>query len=218
MEASKRDPLAAITRFAAASTAIFDDLESLIRFLLMAISRSQDYVKASRGVALTPTLDTVDVRAALQIADKCIKNQHADRKVVVHVLPPDLCPFVITDQQYLLENLLCLMSNAAKYRCVCVRVRVRVCVPARLDEPPLCCLWCCPPVTAGRLSTLTLLTQPNPTLTVTAGRPSTCDLRWWMRRARCRRGGWKCPLRTTAWASRTRPKQRSSSPSRRPNA
>ena len=73
-------------------------------------SSSQDYVKASSNVALSPILDTFNVREVLNIVHKCIVNQKCGRIVNMHPLG-DVCPFLITDKHYLTENLLCLMSN-----------------------------------------------------------------------------------------------------------
>ena len=37
------------------------------------------------------------------------------RKLVVHQLPMGLCTMIISDSHWLLENVLCLVSNAIKY-------------------------------------------------------------------------------------------------------
>ena len=96
------------------STESFESLETTCKFLIMAINRSQDYVKASSNIALTPILDTVNVREVLGIVQKCIVNTKCGRIVNVHPLG-DVCAFLITDHHYLMENLLCLVSNASKY-------------------------------------------------------------------------------------------------------
>ena len=40
----------------------------------MAINRSQDYVKASSGISLTPMLETFNVKDVLGIVHKCMVN------------------------------------------------------------------------------------------------------------------------------------------------
>ena len=37
------------------------------------------------------------------------------RKLIIHPLPADLCAMIISDSHWLLENVLCLVSNAIKY-------------------------------------------------------------------------------------------------------
>ena len=98
----------------------FESLDSTCKFLVMAINRSQDYVKASSNIALTPLLDTFNLNDVLHIVQKCIVNTKCGRIVVMHPIGPSLCPYLITDRYYLTENLLCLMSNASKYRYVCL--------------------------------------------------------------------------------------------------
>ena len=74
------------------------------------LSPQQDYVKSSSNIALSPILDTFNVREVLHIVHKCIVNQKCGRIVNMHPIG-DICPFLITDKHYLMENLLCLMSN-----------------------------------------------------------------------------------------------------------
>ena len=119
------------------STESFESLETTCKFLIMAINRSQDYVKASSNIALTPILDTVNVREVLGIVQKCIVNTKCGRIVNVHPLG-DVCAFLITDHHYLTENLLCLVSNASKYsdRGAVIDVRLSLLPPPETDGKP----------------------------------------------------------------------------------
>jgi hypothetical protein len=60
----------------------------------------------------------------LHIVHKCIVNQKCGRIVNMHPIG-DMCPFLITDKHYLMENLLCLMSNGewsgGRSYCYCYR-------------------------------------------------------------------------------------------------
>ena len=55
------------------------------------------------------------LRAALAIPVDCINNLQSDTTIVVNPIPPEVCQFIITDKHWLIENILCLLSNATKY-------------------------------------------------------------------------------------------------------
>jgi CheY-like chemotaxis protein len=84
-------------------------------FMLMTINRCIDYTKASKGLMLVPKYETVDLSDALLLPLSCMRN--IQNKVSIELRPLDstLCSHVITDKQWLQENLLCLLSNAVKY-------------------------------------------------------------------------------------------------------
>ncbi len=84
-------------------------------FMLMTINRCLDYTKASKGVKLTPKLETFMLQEALELPMHCIANMQSKITVCLEPLPEDLCACVISDKQWLQENLLCLLSNALKY-------------------------------------------------------------------------------------------------------
>jgi hypothetical protein len=52
---------------------------------------------------------------ALAIPVDCINNLQSDITIVVNPIPPEVCQFIITDKHWLIENILCLLSNATKY-------------------------------------------------------------------------------------------------------
>ena len=52
---------------------------------------------------------------ALTIPVDCINNLQSDTVIVVNPIPREICQFVITDKHWLIENVLCLLSNATKY-------------------------------------------------------------------------------------------------------
>ena len=96
--------------------AIFESLWATIRFMVAAINRGQDYMKASNNVALVPANGTFEFANTLIMAYRCVRSTiPTGRHLIIHPLPTDLCPMVISDSHWFLENLLCLTSNAFKY-------------------------------------------------------------------------------------------------------
>ncbi len=84
-------------------------------FMLMAINRCIDYTKASKGMKLVPRHETVDLREVLQFPVDCMSNIQDRIGIKLDPLPEGICSHIITDKQWLQENLLCLLSNAVKY-------------------------------------------------------------------------------------------------------
>jgi light-regulated signal transduction histidine kinase (bacteriophytochrome) len=99
------------------SNVVYDHLDGMTQFLLMAINRSQDFVKAKSGVAIKPSLETIDIVRTAELVKKVIDNQDNGRQVIIHPIDAssELCPTIITDRQFFFDNLLCLVSNACKY-------------------------------------------------------------------------------------------------------
>lgn len=84
-------------------------------FMLMTINRCIDYTKASKGMKLVPKYETVDLVEALQFPIECMSNIQERIGIKLEALSSDVCTHIITDKQWLQENLLCLLSNAVKY-------------------------------------------------------------------------------------------------------
>jgi CheY-like chemotaxis protein len=84
-------------------------------FMLMSINRTMDYTKASRGLKLVPSMDTIDLLETLTLPLNCMKN--IQNRISIELLPihSAICSFIATDKQWLQENILCLLSNASKY-------------------------------------------------------------------------------------------------------
>ncbi len=105
------------------SVSLFDNLKECVAnlsdtnaFMLMTINRCIDYAKAAKGIKLTPKLETIDLWEALQMPVKCMKNVQDKVSIELLDLPIDMtCRHIITDRQWLQENVLCLLSNAIKY-------------------------------------------------------------------------------------------------------
>ena len=84
--------------------------------MVAAINRGQDYMKTSNNVALVPANGTFELAHTLFMAFRCVRSTiPTGRHLIIHPLPTDLCPMMISDSHWLLENVLCLTSNAIKY-------------------------------------------------------------------------------------------------------
>ena len=92
-----------------------DSLTSMSTFMKMSINRCLDFTKANSGMALTPMMESVELVEALSVPIICINSLQSDTKIIVDPIPDEICSFVITDKQWLMENILCLLSNAIKY-------------------------------------------------------------------------------------------------------
>jgi CheY-like chemotaxis protein/signal transduction histidine kinase len=87
-------------------------------FMLMTINRCIDYTKASRGFKLVPKYETVGLMETLRLPLDCMKNIQERIQIdlkSVELSKLDICTHIITDKQWLQENILCLLSNAVKY-------------------------------------------------------------------------------------------------------
>ncbi len=88
-------------------------------FMIMTINRCIDYNKTLFGVKLVAKLETILLRDCMQLVLNCIQSTitnrcHVDCSYLSDLLH-DGAVSMRTDKQWLLENLLCLLSNAVKY-------------------------------------------------------------------------------------------------------
>jgi signal transduction histidine kinase len=85
--------------------------------MIMTINRCIDYTKASKGLKLVPKLETVNLLDTLQLPLMCMKNVQNKIPIIMSAIPETVSAHLITDKQWLRENMLCLLSNAVKYSC-----------------------------------------------------------------------------------------------------
>lgn len=133
---------------------IFESLHSTIRLMLMAINRSQDYMKSSVKISLMPSLSTFSITTVLTQAMKCVRSHSRDRTIILHPLTAhspevDVNPFIISDPVWLAENVMCLLSNAAKYSDVGATVDLQVKVISTIELHR----WSCASVQPSNLET-----------------------------------------------------------------
>ncbi len=100
-------------------------MKSTTSFMTMTINRCLDYTKTNAGVKLVPRFDTIYLKSLLDMPIKMMRDAQSHRIITQHPLSNAICSHIITDKQWLLENLLCLLSNAVKYS---LRGEVEVCV------------------------------------------------------------------------------------------
>ena len=75
-----------------------------------------DYTKVkNHSMKLSPKCGTINVAEALELPLKCMMSLDSDQVIEMKPLPAEMCSHIITDQQWLQENVLCLASNASKY-------------------------------------------------------------------------------------------------------
>jgi CheY-like chemotaxis protein/signal transduction histidine kinase len=84
-------------------------------YMSMMLHRCIDYTKASHGVRLVPFIETVDAQECLDNAVSCVRDLQPRCRLELSPWPTDASLYLRTDQQWLLENLLCLIANGVKY-------------------------------------------------------------------------------------------------------
>lgn len=84
-------------------------------FMLMTINRCIDYTKASKGLKLKPKPETIDLLETISLPLNCMKDIQNRVSITMESIDDDICSHIITDKQWLQENILCLLSNAVKY-------------------------------------------------------------------------------------------------------
>jgi signal transduction histidine kinase len=81
----------------------------------MTINRSIDFTKASSGIKLNPSIQSVNFSQALNWAADCIMKSSEKLPLVILPISPSIHNQIFTDSLWLKENMLCLLSNAQKY-------------------------------------------------------------------------------------------------------
>jgi len=97
---------------------LLESIETMVHtnsFMIMNINRCIDYTKASNGVHLVPKLETVCLHDAIISPIKIMNNQQTRVKIITNIIDQNIAKNIITDNQWLQENILCLLSNAVKY-------------------------------------------------------------------------------------------------------
>jgi len=91
------------------------DIKTTNEFMLMEIHRCIDFTKASQGLKLVPKIETLNFFDSIALPINCMKNIQHKIRITLKPVPAKVCNYVMTDKQWLQENLLCLLSNAVKY-------------------------------------------------------------------------------------------------------
>ena len=91
-------------------------LENTVSFMSMTIGRHSDFHKTANGLTLTPDLSLVYVDPIIDRVVMLCRESYED--VEISVIPSKLECFsskIFTDASWLFDNMLCIVSNAAKF-------------------------------------------------------------------------------------------------------
>jgi signal transduction histidine kinase len=81
----------------------------------MAINRSVDFSKINSNVSLVPTFETKKLLDVMSEPIDCIRTLQNTVSIKARPLPLNICPYIILDEMWVKESLLCLLSNSVKY-------------------------------------------------------------------------------------------------------
>ena len=131
-------PLEMKARFPFVVSELFDDFNFTTQFMTMAINRSVDFTKLTNNVALLPRMETFNIKEAVDVAVKCLNNLHSGRVISLLPYSQNLSSHVISDKHWIVENLICLISNATKYsgRGSTITVSIQLDVECMVDVIP----------------------------------------------------------------------------------
>jgi CheY-like chemotaxis protein len=93
-------------------------LNSLVgtyQILLMTINRFTDYTKISHEIPLVPTMESVHLIDTLVAPISCVQDLQNRIRIDVEPMDKNISEFIMTDRQWLQDNILCLVSNAVKF-------------------------------------------------------------------------------------------------------
>ena len=74
-----------------------------------------DYAKVADGIKLVPKYETCHVEESIRTVLHCLSSAADKDQVRLAPLPSSMCSHILTDKQWLQENILCLLSNAVKF-------------------------------------------------------------------------------------------------------
>jgi signal transduction histidine kinase len=92
-----------------------NQLERICNFMNMTINRSIDFTKASSGIKLNPSIESTNLSKTLKWAVGCMVVSDSKVPIVIATIPRKIQMRIFTDKIWLMENMLCLLSNAKKY-------------------------------------------------------------------------------------------------------
>lgn len=111
----EQTPQPNLLSFLDSSLDCLNDVNSTNHFMIMTINRCIEYTKASQGLKLVPVMETLDLREALELPLRIMREIQSRIRITMVDIPNDICSCVVSDKQWLQENVLCLLSNAVKY-------------------------------------------------------------------------------------------------------
>lgn len=97
---------------------LLGSLKNASTFMTMAINRCVDFTRASKGMTLISHPETFNLRRAMNLPMRVITDMQSRIGVTLLPIPLHICSHVLSDLQWLQENILCLVSNGVKYTSV----------------------------------------------------------------------------------------------------
>jgi signal transduction histidine kinase len=110
-----RDNVQDVTNDKARLLRSMTQLDRICHFMNMTINRSIDFTKASSGIKLNYSIESINFSETLNWAVGCMVKSHSKVPIVVSPIPASIHNQIYTDKQWLMENMLCLLSNAQKF-------------------------------------------------------------------------------------------------------
>lgn len=81
----------------------------------MAINRSVDFTKINSNVGLVPNYETKKLEDVMNEPIDCIRTLQNTTPIKVGPIPKGVCTYIILDEIWVKESLLCLLSNSVRY-------------------------------------------------------------------------------------------------------
>ena len=117
LEVLRESSQGSVTKEALEQFRSMQQLDRIINFMTMTINRSIDFTKASSGLKLKHAIESVNLASTVNWAVGCMnmRSQEEEVPILVSPIPDNIHGRVFTDKQWLMENILCLLSNAKKF-------------------------------------------------------------------------------------------------------
>ena len=84
-------------------------------FMTVAINRTVDFAKSASDIALMAKMEPASITDSMQWAVTCLNSSQPNVSIEMLPLPAGICDYIVTDRHWLMENVLCYLSNAVKY-------------------------------------------------------------------------------------------------------
>jgi CheY-like chemotaxis protein len=90
-------------------------MKFITNFMTASINRCMDFGKANHGMKLIPNNETFLLSETILLPIRVMQTTQEKVKISLRPVSDTICNCIISDKQWLQENILCLLSNAVKY-------------------------------------------------------------------------------------------------------
>ena len=84
-------------------------------FMTESINRVLDASKSQNGIKLVPQNESISISDTFSLPISCMREMQSKIKIELTPIDANICSHIVTDKQWLQENMICLLSNAVKY-------------------------------------------------------------------------------------------------------